>query len=70
MVSINITHNQWNKLAVYRDESESSIMNMRSSREMKQYIKDAYHGEYSQLRGFGTITFEHEHHLTWFLLNI
>jgi hypothetical protein len=70
MVSINITHNQWNKLVFYYDESDSSIQAIRSSREMKQYIKDTYHGDYDQLTGFGTITFEHEHHLTWFLLNI
>lgn len=70
MISINITHKQWNNLAFFRDDNDSDVMHIRNSRDMKQHIKDTYHGEYIQDVGFGTVWFEHEHHLTWFLLNV
>lgn len=63
-ISIKLSGHQWRKLAYYPDER------IRTTREMKQYIKDTYHGTLVQGVGIGSITFEHEYHLTWFLLNV
>ncbi len=62
MINYNLNSDQWHKLAFYSDVPSIS--------KMKQYIKDTYHGEFNQKRGYGTVSFEHEHHLTWFLLKI
>jgi hypothetical protein len=65
MINYNLNRDQWHKLAFYGD-----VRDVHSISKMKQYIKDTYHGEFNQKRGYGTVSFEHEHQLTWFLLNI
>lgn len=65
-ITTKITRKQWVRLAFFIDSDGSS--KIRSSREMKEYIKERYKGVYNQSVGFGCITFECEEQLTWFLL--
>ena len=67
-ITSKLTQKQWVRLAFFIDSDGSS--KSRSSLEMKEYIKEKYNGIYNQSVVWGTITFEKEEHLTWFLLSI
>lgn len=67
-ITTKLTQMQWVRLAFFIDSDGSS--KSRSSLEMKAYIKERYKGVYDQSVVWGTITFEKEEHLTWFLLSI
>jgi hypothetical protein len=36
----------------------------------KQYVKEKFNGEFEMSRGFGSITFQTEKELNWFLLHV
>ena len=38
--------------------------------ETKQYVKEKFNGEFEMSQGFGSITFQTEKELNWFLLHI
>ena len=38
--------------------------------EAKQYVKEKFNGEFEMSQGFGSITFQTEKELNWFLLHI
>lgn len=38
--------------------------------ETKQYVKEKFNGEFEMSRGFGSITFQTEKELNWFLLHV
>ena len=83
--TIKLTSRLWTKLAYYPEGYPDGfypcdltlvlIANypdavLRTSAELKEFITEKFKGEYSRLFGWGSITFETEEDLTWFLLHL
>jgi hypothetical protein len=65
MITFKLKRNHWEFVAMrgnnYREVGPTVL-------ETKQYVKEKFNGEFEMSRGFGSITFQTENELTWFLL--
>lgn len=65
MITFKLKRNHWEFVAMlgnnYREVTPTVL-------ETKQYVKEKFNGEFEMSRGFGSITFQTENELTWFLL--
>lgn len=64
MITFKLKRNHWQYVATLGNRY-SDVVHVSHA---KQYVKEKFNGEFEMSRGFGSITFQTENELTWFLL--
>ena len=71
MITFKLKRKHWDFVAMLGNKySEVTSSNVASVLETKQYVKEKFNGEFEMNQGYGSITFQTEKELNWFLLHI